>query len=220
MSLMFGGQRVLPTKINLIRLRRELATMKRIRKVIEEKRDVILLYIRQLAVEYKKAYEEAAKQLMDAYQDFFRALVSSGGLENMRPIIEAIPSSLEIVQGTRILFAVKAPTFELVKESMPGAPVTATRLTPDLLRARDRLVSVLSSFLKVVGTEAAIRRLLQELKDTQRLLNALDYSIIPGYEQSIKYIKLVLDDRMREEVIRLKTMKRRLARMRGAEGLA
>jgi V/A-type H+-transporting ATPase subunit D len=220
MSLMFGGQRVLPTKINLIRLRRELATMKRIRKVIEEKRDVILLYIRQLAVEYKKAYEEAAKQLMDAYQDFFRALVSSGGLENLRPIIEAIPPSLEVVQGTRILFAVKAPTFELVKESMPGTPVTATRLTPDLLRARDRLVSVLSSFLKVVETEAAIRRLLQELKDTQRLLNALDYSIIPGYEQSIKYIKLVLDDRMREEVIRLKTMKRRLARMRGAEGLA
>jgi len=220
MSLMFGGQRVLPTKINLIRLRRELQTMKRIRKVIEEKRDVILLYVRQLAVEYKKAYEEAARKLMDAYQSFFRALVSSGGLENVRPLIEAIPPELSVDQGVRILFAIKAPSFTLIKETIPGAPVTATRLTPDLLEARNRLVEVLESFLKVVETEAAIRRLLQELKDTQRLLNALDYSIIPGYEQSIKYIKLVLDDRMREEVIRLKTMKRRLAKMRGAEGLA
>lgn len=215
-----GGSRVLPTKINLIRLRRELRNMKRIRKVIEEKRDVILLYIRQLGDEYQQEYSKVAETLAEAYRNFFVALISSGGLENAKPVLEAMPTSLEVDVTTRVLFAVKTPAYSLREDTIPDMPVSAVRLSPTLLQARERLLEAMKSLLRVVEAEAAIERLLEELRDTQRLLNALDYNIIPGYENNIKYIRLVLDDRMREEVIRLKTLKRRLAKIRGGEGLA
>ncbi|WP_070807908.1 V-type ATP synthase subunit D [Pyrodictium occultum] len=217
----FGGaSRVLPTKINLINLRRELKNLRRIRRVVEEKRDVILLYIRQLGQEYRREYEKVAEALADAYRSFFLALMTSGGLEEVKPVLESVPSSMEVDVAARVLFAVKTPSYRLRGDTVPPLPVSAARLSPSLIRARERLLEVFQSLLKVVETEAAIQRLLEELRETQRLLNALDYSIIPSYEQNIKYIKLVLDDRMREEVIRLKTLKKRLARSRGGEGLA
>jgi len=214
-----GGSRVLPTKINLIRLRRELKNLQRIRKVIEEKRDVLILYIRQMGQEYEQAYRKAAAALAEAYRDYFLALMASGGLEQVRPVLESVRPSLEVDVGTRVLFAVKTPSLSLVEDSIPGLPVAAARVTPELLKARERLVEAFRELLRVVEAEAALRSLLEELRETQRLLNALDYNIIPSYQQSIKYIKLVLDDRMREEIIRLKTLKKRLARKRGGEGL-
>ena len=220
MSLEFGGSRVLPTKINLIRLRRELATLKRIRRVIEEKRDVLLLYIRQLGAEYRKAYEDAARKLAEAYRDFYSALAAIGGLEQAKPVIERVPESLRVEVVPRILFAIKTSGFQLRKETIPREAFSALRLSARAVEARDKLVEALSSLVKVVEAETALRRLLQELRETQRLLNALDYNIIPSYESSIKYIKLVLDDRMREEVVRLKTLKRRLERRKAGGGLA
>jgi V/A-type H+-transporting ATPase subunit D len=218
LSLEFGGSRVLPTKINLIRLRRELATLKRIRRVIEEKRDVLLLYIRQLGAEYRKAYEDAARKLADAYRDFYSALAAIGGLEQAKPVIEHVPESLRVEVVPRILFAIRTFGFQLRKDTIPREAFSALRLSAKALEARDKLVEALDSIIKVVETETALRRLLEELKETQRLLNALDYNIIPSYESSIKYIKLVLDDRMREEVVRLKTLKRRLERRRAGGG--
>lgn len=215
-----GGSRVLPTKINLIRLRRELQGMKRIRKVIEEKRDVILLYIRQLGDEYRREYEKVSDTLNEAYQDFFKALMSSGGLEAARPVLDSLPQTGQVDVATRILFAVKTPAYRLLEETLPPPPLAAARLAPAVIIARTKLLEAFKSLLKVVEAEAAIEKLLAELKDTQRLLNALDYNIIPSYEENIKYIKLILDDRLREDITRLKGLKRKLARMRGAEGLA
>ncbi len=214
-----GGSQVLPTKINLIKLRRELKNLQRIRKVIEEKRDVLILYIRQMGREYEEAYRKAAAALAAAYQQYFLALMASGGLEQAKPVLETIPESLEVDVGTRVLFAVKTPSLRLVEESLPDLPVAAARMTPELVEARRNLVEAFRDLLRVVEAEAALRRLLAELRETQRLLNALDYNIIPTYQRNIKYIKLVLDDRMREEIIRLKTLKKRLARKRGGEGL-
>ncbi|MEM1873327.1 MAG: V-type ATP synthase subunit D, partial [Acidilobaceae archaeon] len=61
--------------------------------------------------------------------------------------------------------------------------------------------------LKLAEYDQAIKRLIEELKDTQRLINALDYVILPSYAQAIKYVKGVLEERMREDFSRLKVIK-------------
>ncbi|MGC9187158.1 MAG: V-type ATP synthase subunit D, partial [Fervidicoccaceae archaeon] len=58
-----------------------------------------------------------------------------------------------------------------------------------------------------IELENSIYRLIAELKSTQRLINSIDYAIMPDYERTIKYISLVLDERMREEFMRLKVLK-------------
>ncbi len=214
----FEQRKVLPTKINLIRLRRELQMLKRIRRVLEEKRDVLLLYIRQTAEDYRRSYERVAQLLREAYISFFTA-ATAVGVEGLREAAEATPQTLQVDVGTRILFAVKTPTLTLAAETLPPPPSMPVRLTPGILAAREKLKDALEELLRVVEAETALRMLLRELKETQRLINALDYSIIPRYESAIKYIRLVLDDRLREDVMRLKMLKRKLEARRAAGGL-
>ncbi len=209
----FFGEKVLPTKINLIKLKSELTILQRIRKVLEEKRDVLILYIRQLSEEYRNTYEDAAKKLMEAYRLFYSGL-STTGINQVEAFMEEVEPSTRVNIDTRVLFAVKVFDIDLLKASIPPLPGSIARQSPILLEARKKLVDALEAYLKVVETEYILRSLLDELKSTQRQINTLDNAIIPTTEQNIKYIRLVLDDRMREEVTRLKMIKQRIEKTR------
>ncbi|HIP66303.1 MAG TPA: V-type ATP synthase subunit D [Pyrodictium sp.] len=211
----FASQQVLPTKINLIRLRRELKGLRRIRRVLEEKRDVLLLFIRQMIEKYEETYRKVAEILMQAYDEFLAAVAESG-FETIRGIALTTPTTTTIDIKTRVLFAVKAPSYTLVRETVPTLIVGTTRVSPRLSSAQEKLVGGLEALLKLAETEATLEKLLSELKETQRLLNALDYMIIPRYESAIKFIRRVLDDRMREEILRIKMLKRILERRRAS----
>lgn len=211
----FATQRVLPTKINLIRLRRELRGLRRIRRILEEKRDVLLLFIRQMIDEYEETYRKVAGTLMKAYDEFLLAVAESG-FETIKGVAATTPPVALVDIRTRILFAVKAPSYMLAKEAVPTLIASVARVSPRLSGAREKLVGGLEALLKLAETEATLERLLAELKDTQRLLNALDYVTIPRYESAIKFIRRVLDDRMREEILRIKMLKRILERRRAA----
>jgi len=60
--------------------------------------------------------------------------------------------------------------------------------------------------------ENAIYRLAEELKKTQRQVNALKYVIIPNYEKMIYNIANALEEREREDFVRLKKIKAILER--------
>jgi V/A-type H+-transporting ATPase subunit D len=191
--------------------------LRRIRRVLEEKRDVLLLYIRQTAEEYRRSYERVAKLLQEVYREFFVAATATG-VEKLRSIAETIPETLRLDVEERVMFAVRTPVLSIKAETLPPLPQAPVRLTSGIVEARHKLLEALDALVKVVETETALRRLLDELRETQRLINALDYSIIPRYESAIKYIRLVLDDRMREDIMRLKMLKRRLEQRRAAGG--
>ena len=72
----------------------------------------------------------------------------------------------------------------------------------------------LPRILRAAEYENSILELARSLEKTQRLLNALDYVIIPGYDESIKYISSILEEREREDFTRLKHVKKVLERKR------
>ncbi len=79
------------------------------------------------------------------------------------------------------------------------------------------LSSLLPSILKAAEMENVIFRLVSEIEKTQRTINALEFIIIPQYEEQIRFISSTLEERDREEFVRLKSVKRVLERRRLAE---
>jgi len=203
-------RRVLPTKINLIRLRREYLMIKRIRGVMEEKREVLLHYIKSMGEEYNRYQEEVFKSIGEVFTNYYLG-VSAEGVERVRAYAEAAPESLDVSVGARVLFAVKTPTFTLKRESL-ARPALPGDAHPRLSIAYRQAGDLLPKLLKLLEYDEAIRLLIEELRDTQRLINALDYVIIPSYEQAIKFIRGVLEERMREDFVRLKMLKRKFER--------
>ena len=66
---------------------------------------------------------------------------------------------------------------------------------------------MLPQVCKAAEYENAIFSLAKELQRTQKLLNALEYVIIPQYDGAISFIRATLEEREREEFVRLKKVK-------------
>lgn len=205
------AKKILPTKINLIKLRREERMMKRIRNILDEKREVLLHYIRSYAEEYNRYQREVFGKINEVLNEYYIGL-SAEGLERVEGYTGGVADSLQLDVSTRVLFAVKVPVFKVDKTTIPPLPLPLDS-HPNLVSSFLKFRELLPSIIKLAEYEETLRRLIEELKDTQRLINALDYVILPSYSEAIKYVKSVLDQRLREDFIRLKMLKRKLEAM-------
>ncbi|MEB3861276.1 MAG: V-type ATP synthase subunit D [Desulfurococcales archaeon] len=201
-------RKVLPTKINLIRLRREEKMLRKIRGVMEEKREVLLHYIKSAAEEYNRYQKEVFEAINEIFTEYYLGLAEEG-VERASAYSEAVPQTLTVEAGTRVLFAVKTPTFTLKEDTLPPL-IPPPAASPHLTNSWILMRRLLPSILKMAEYEEMLRRLIEELRETQRLINAMDYVILPSYARAIKFIKSVLEERMREDFVRLKMLKRKL----------
>ncbi len=204
------ARKVLPTKINLIRLKREEKVIRKVRKVMEEKREVLLLYIRQAIADYEKYYNDVARSLIEFYDSFYLG-VSDEGFSTVKRTASNVKPGLSVREFKKVLFAVKVPSYEVDVSTYPLLRYSPGS-SPYLVDSLEMMKDILPNLLKLAELEETLRLLIKELKETQRLINAIDYVILPSYEKVTKFINMVLEERMREEFIRLKLLKRKLER--------
>jgi V/A-type H+-transporting ATPase subunit D len=204
------SRRFLPTKINLIRLRRERASLRKIRNILVEKRNALILFIRTYLTEYEKLYQQTYKKLRES-EEFFGQLALEMGYDKYIDFAQSFQPKIKINVKTTVVFTIRTQLFIVDEKSYPEIPVFTE--TPVLaLKAISTWREAFKEYLKVIELEQTIRRLLEELKETQRLINALDNVVLPTLDRAISFIKMILDERAREEFIRAKFIKRRLER--------
>jgi V/A-type H+-transporting ATPase subunit D len=99
---------------------------------------------------------------------------------------------------------VQPPTFGT---DLPFSPVGAGARTLDAAAEFRKLTEAI---IQVAATETRLRRIGEEIKKTNRRVNALEQLVIPGIHYEIKSIRSVLDQRALEEVTVLKRIKAKL----------
>jgi len=77
-------RKVLPTKINLIRLRREEKMLRKIRGVMEEKREVLLHYIKSAAEEYNRYQREVFAEIDRLFTVYYQGMAEEGPARGLR----------------------------------------------------------------------------------------------------------------------------------------
>jgi V/A-type H+-transporting ATPase subunit D len=207
------SQRVLPTKINLIMLRRQLRLVQQVKRLLESKREVLLIYLRTYIAEYERTYNEVSKVLKEVYSHYLMG-VTAQGINSVELLASSAPSNLTVQPQTRNLFGVKITVLKLDKNTVNKPFYGSAEVSPLLYSAHQEMAEVLDKILELVEKETAIRMLSEELRRTQRLINALDNYILPWYRRNIKFIAGILSDRTREEFVRLKFIRRILQRKR------
>ncbi|MFZ3062651.1 MAG: V-type ATP synthase subunit D, partial [Actinomycetota bacterium] len=73
---------------------------------------------------------------------------------------------------------------------------------------------VVDAIIEVAGIETKLKRLGEEIQATRRRVNALDYIVVPNLKDQVKYISMYLEERAREDLFRLKRVKRALEQKR------
>lgn len=212
------SQRILPTKINLIQLRRQLRNIVSIKRLLENKREVLLLYLRTYTADYERMYNEVNEVMKQVYNSYLQA-VAAEGITNIEGIAYSQKPSLDVSTSMRVIFGVRVPVLRINQSSIPPKPFSDIETSPYLSESYEKMSDALNKVIHLVELESTIRLLVEELRKTQRLINSIDNYVLPFYNRSVKYIRQILEDRQREEFFRLKIIRRVLERRRksGAE---
>jgi V/A-type H+-transporting ATPase subunit D len=215
MSVSFGAK-VLPTKIELIRIRRSLTVSRKVHKILDDKREVLLRRLDETIEEAQRARADVWTPLSEAYRALYDAYLRMGA-NKLEAIAATTPPTVEVAVNVRRVVDVDVPTLEIT-ERKAGLTYGFADTSASLDQAARLLRAVLPGIVKAAELENAIFRLASELERTQRLINALEYIIIPGYQESIRFISSTLEEREREEFVRLKHVKAVLDRRKGLGG--
>jgi V/A-type H+-transporting ATPase subunit D len=205
-----SGSNVLPTKIELISTRRRLLTAARVKKVLDDKREVLLKRLDEMIQQAAASRDEISQPLSDAYLALYDAYLKLGPLR-LEGIAANTPPMVEAEITVNRIVGVDVPSVKLSKNEV-GMTYGFADTSVAVDRASRQVRNALPSIFRAAEFENAIFRLAKELEKTQRLLNALEYMIIPRYEDSIRYIQQTLEEREREEFTRLKHVKKVLER--------
>jgi V/A-type H+-transporting ATPase subunit D len=191
--------------MNLIRFKRTLVFLQKAHDLLEDKRDILLLEVTRRAGEATKLREELNKNLKEAYELLESTTVIMGTKELEaagkipRITFDLTPSKKKVMGVTTISF--------LLANTQRVISYDISRPTILLDETSEKFYQTLPLMIKVAELESALLRLVEEVKKTQQRINALEQVLIPRHTATISLISSVLEERDREEFVRVKKVK-------------
>jgi V/A-type H+-transporting ATPase subunit D len=80
----------------------------------------------------------------------------------------------------------------------------------------ERFEVMLEGVVEYAGRETRLRRVGEEIQKTSRRVNALEQVTLPTLSEQVNYIRQTLDERAREDLFRLKKVKKKIERKKSA----
>ena len=211
------GTRVSATKIELIKIRRSMQVAKMVHKILDDKREVLLKKIDEMIEEANKARGDIWSPLGEIYTAVYDAYMSLG-TSTLESVSDSTPSIMEVNVNVRRIVDVKIPTLQVTtKEGGQDLSYGFVETNASVDKAAKLIKNMLPKVCKAAEYENAIFSLAKELERTQKLINALEFVIIPQYEGAVAFIRATLEEREREEFVRLKKVKVVLEKRKVAE---
>jgi V/A-type H+-transporting ATPase subunit D len=199
------GGRTEPTKANLIRLKKEAAFAREGLSILDRKREILLRELSVLSVKLGKDRELLRERLGGLSEECGRSLASLGPSYASYETIP-LPHMLSISHTIRRVMGVKIPSLG-VESFTPQR----RHLSPALEKTVDGMAELLPLLLSYIETACAVSRLMREVAKTQKRERAIEEVHLPAYEGAITRISAALDENEREELVRYKSLKRRLS---------
>ncbi len=204
--------RINPTRMELTRVKRRLVTAKRGHKLLKDKRDELVRRFVLLIRENARLREAVERHLNDAMRGFAlaRAVMDAQAMETavMYPSRQA-----EVLIGRANILSVRVPTIRLAEntDNTTIQPYGYAETSADLDQAIETLAALLPELLRLAELEKTASLLADEIEKTRRRVNALEYVMIPQFEQTIRTITSKLDENERGAIVRLMKVKSMIA---------
>ena len=205
--------RISPTRMELIRLRRRLIIAQRGHKLLEDKLEGLMKEFLTLVEEYRVLRLELARELPAAFARF--ALGSATSSPKIIDLaLRECEKEIDLQVGTAKIMNTPVPRFTLrVFKLNPTYSAVITGAELDLAIASVR--EIFERLIMLAEKEESVRRLAKEVEKTRRRVNALEYTIIPQFQQTVKFITAKLDEIARSSRTQIMKIKDILTRTEG-----
>lgn len=200
---------VIPTRMELTRLKGKLKTAQRGHKLLKDKRDELMKQFLETVREVRALREEVEEELMTVHKSFTvaSALMSSEALEQA---LLYPKQSVELTQTTQNIMSVNVPVYHFQTQTRSDSgiyPYGFAATSGELDTAVEALGHVFRKMLKLAEIEKSAQLMAEEIEKTRRRVNALEYVMIPNTQEAIRYINMKLDENDRATTIRLMKVK-------------
>ena len=196
-----------PTRMELSKLKIKLVTAKKGHKLLKDKQDELMRIFIEMIKKNKKARQNTEKKIENALKNFLlaRAIMSNEAYEESI-LVPKINFQIELAK--RNVMSVRIPVLSLDENlSNPNLsdiyPYSYGSTSAELDDAVYELNSIMPDLIRLAELEKSCELMADEIEKTRRRVNALEYMTIPQLEETIKFIRMKLDENDRASTIRL-----------------
>ena len=198
-----------PTRMELTKQKKKLATARRGHKLLKDKRDELMRQFLDLVRENMELRLKVEEGIKAANANFViaKSAMSEQGLHTalMTPKQEVY---LDV--GKQNVMSVNTPVFNYKTRTADENDIYSygfAYTSSDLDGAVKSLNDILMDMIKLAQVEKACQLMASEIEKTRRRVNALEHVVIPDAQANIKYISMKLDENERSNNIRLMKVK-------------
>ena len=198
-----------PTRMEQTRLKRRLVTARRGHKLLKDKRDELMRQFLEIVRRNLQLRKKVEKVLEKAHASFTiaSAVMSPEMLEEalMYP-----KQSVSLELSTKNIMSVNVPVYRFkMKSDNPSEifPYGFATTSGELDDAVLYLSQTLNDLLELAQSEKTAQMLALEIEKTRRRVNALEYVMIPQLVETIRYIRMKLEENERGNTSRLMKVK-------------
>ena len=195
--------KVVPTKGNLIAMKKSLQLANLGYSLMDQKRNVLIKEMMSLLDDVKVIREQITSSYQEAFDALQEANISMGLISD---IVNSIPEDYGISIAYRSVMGVEIPKISYNKQPL--------KMTYDIERSNSKVDYAYNCFYKVkqltvllAEVENSVYRLANTIRKTQKRANALKNISIPRFESTVKVITEALEEKEREEFTRQKVIK-------------
>ena len=200
-----ASSQVIPTRMELSRIKDKLAVARKGHKLLKDKRDELmrqfLIMVRE-NMELRKHVEEGIRQ---ANINF---VVAKAGMdaETLNTALMAAKQKVTLGVSTKNVMSVNIPVFDVKTKTASESDIYSygyAFTSSDLDGAIKSLADIRDDMILLAEKEKACKLMAAEIEKTRRRVNALEHVIIPEAQKNIKYISMKLEETARDNTIRL-----------------
>ena len=195
--------KVVPTKGNLIAMKKSLQLANLGYNLMDQKRNVLIKEMMTLLDDVKIIRDQITSSYQEAYDALQEANISMGLITD---IVNSTPEDYGISIAYRSVMGVEIPKIAYDKQPL--------KMTYDIERSNSKVDYAYNCFYRVkqltvllAEVENSVYRLANTIRKTQKRANALRNISIPRFESTIKVISEALEEKEREEFTRQKVIK-------------
>ncbi len=200
--------RVNPTRMELTQMKRRLVVAKRGHKLLKDKRDELVRQFMERIRENQRLRRQMEQQLSQAFGAFAMARAVMEPLSLRQALM--YPARRADIKVTRQnILSVRVPKIEVDQSSLDRSvtPYGLAETSVQLDAALANMAEALPVLLQLAEVEKATSMLADEIEKTRRRVNALEYVMIPQFEETIRFITMKLDENERSNLTRLMKVK-------------
>lgn len=206
-------EQVNPTRMELMKIRAQIRLAEQGKDLLQGKMDALMKELRPIAMAVTDSREELDGISVDAQRSLLAAQAADDSVA-LTSASFATKRQVNLHITGKNIMGVPVPVIEKrsVARSICERGYSILGVSGRIDEVAEKYEREIDLIITLAETETALRRIGGEIQMTRRRVNALEQVMIPELKHQAKYISITIDEREREDLFRLKKVKKILER--------